>query len=235
MRIKTLLSTTKARRIAQCLLVLAVLSIFGYMGYKDLFFDKAASAESHIVAQGKSIQESISKLPADAKKPQAYYGQKRAEIALAEYHKNVIETKHGCNCGPEIDKYTQSTHAQWCTMFASWVTNEAGSPMYDEKTKSWRIANSRDFMYNLQKNGTWHSREEIKAKGLKPKLGDYMVFWRGNFDDNLGHVDVVIDLDQGNGHAGLLGGNLKDKVDYRDFPYLEFYGFLGYGHPEKEE
>ena len=46
---------------------------------------------------------------------------------------------------------------QWCTMFASWVANEAGSPLYNEKTKSWRLINSRDFAANLEKNGTWLS------------------------------------------------------------------------------
>lgn len=212
-------------------LALALVLFFGYMGYKDLIFDTAAEAEARVTQQVAVVEKETAQVE---KKPQEYYGLKRAEIALAEYRKGVIETTRGCNCGPEIDRYTEGVQAQWCTMFASWIAKEAGSPLYNEKTKSWRLINSRDFATNLQKNGTWYSREEIIAKNIKPKVGDFMVFWRGGFEDNLGHVDVVIDTEKGPGVAGLLGGNLKDRVNYRDFPYLQYYGFLGFGRPEKE-
>lgn len=222
-----------SRSVAVASLSLLILGFFGIAGYYQLFFDPTDAIGAQIAAQTAAINQKVAAQPVDAPKPQEYYGEKRAQIALAEYRKNVSETKRGCNCGPEIDKYTQGVGAQWCTMFASWVTNEAGSPLYDEKTKSWRVANSRDFMINLQQNGTFYTKEEILAKGVKPRVGDYMVYYRGSYDDKLGHVDVVIDADTGDGRAGMIGGNLKDRIKYRELPYMEHYGFIGFGRPEK--
>lgn len=200
---------------------------FGFLGYKDLFFDSTLAARDKIYAQQQE-------LPPNAPSSKQL-GLKRAQIALDEYGKNVVETSRGCNCGPEIDKYTENNHAQWCTMFASWVAQAAGSPVWSEKTNSWRIANSRDFALYLQEKGSWHSREEVIAKKLTPQLGDYIVFWRGKFEDNLGHVDVVVAApNAAAGTASLVGGNLKDRVQFREnFPYLQHYGFMGFGRPEK--
>ena len=217
------------KKLAYTTLFGAVLSFFGYVGYMDLFYDPAASATTRLQSKIATQEK-----PADSIKPKVDYGLKRAEVALAEYRKDIVESPKGCNCGPEIDKYTEGYNAQWCTMFASWVANEAGSPLYNEKTKSWRLINSRDFAANLEKNGTWYTREEVLEKGLQPKIGDFVVFWRGDFEDNLGHVDVVVDLGDKPGFAGLVGGNLDGRVKYRYFPYLQYYGFLGFGRPEKE-
>jgi hypothetical protein len=223
-----MLTKINPKNIAHVILLSLMVSFFGYVGYMDLVHDPAASAtakiQTKIAAQAK---------PSDGTSPKVDYGLKRAEIALTEYRKNIVETPKGCNCGPEIDKYTEGYHAQWCTMFASWVANEAGSPLYNEKTKSWRLINSRDFAANLEKNGTWYTSEEVLEKGLQPKIGDFVVFWRGDFEDNLGHVDVVVDLSDKPGFAGLVGGNLDGRVQYRDFSYLQYYGFLGFGRPEK--
>ena len=217
------------KKLAYATLFGAVLSFFGYVGYMDLFYDPAASATTRLQTKIADQEK-----PADSIKPKVDYGLKRAEVALAEYRKNIVESPKGCNCGPEIDKYTEGYHAQWCTMFASWVANEAGSPLYSEKTKSWRLINSRDFAANLEKNGTWYTREEVLEKGLQPKIGDFVVFFFFYFEDNVGHVDVVVELSDKPGFAGLVGGNLEGRVKYRDFPYLQYYGFLGFGRPEKE-
>lgn len=222
------ISTATQHKVIVVATLVSLVLFFGYVGYRDLFYDPTTSAEQKLASQVENLNDSV-------RKPRAYYGAKRAQIALAEYRKGVVETPMGCNCGPEVDKYTEGYHAQWCTMFASWVAKEAGSPLLNEKTNSWRILNSRDFAKNLEQNGTWYSREEIIQKGLQPKVGDFVVFWRGDFEDNLGHVDIVVDTDRSPGTAGLVGGNLSPgQVKYRDFPYLQNYGFLGFGRPEKE-
>lgn len=206
------------------------LIFFGYIAYQDLIYDASVAAQDKVVTKVASVEKEESFQPTAE-----YYGLKRAEIAIQEYRKNVIEQPLGCNCGPEIEKYTEGVHAQWCTMFASWVGKEAGSGVYNEKIRSWKIVNSRDFALYLQEHGAWYSREEVIKSGVEPRVGDYIVYWRGNFEDNLGHVDVVVDIDDKPGHADLVGGNLLDRVEYRDnFPYLNNYGFLGFGRPEKE-
>lgn len=196
-----------------------------FVGYRDLMHDPTRAVERQLQGQIAIASD------ADIAARELYYGQMRAKIALAEYKKGVKESTKGCECGPDVDKYTEGHRAQWCTMFASWVAKEAGTPVSSEMTKSWRITNSREFAEYLQKNGTWHSRDEILQKGLKPQIGDYVIYWRADFDDRLGHVDIVINPDVAPGVAGTIGGNLKDKVAYRDFPYLHDYGFMGFGRP----
>lgn len=163
-------------------------------------------------------------------------GAKRALIAIQESKSNVVESKKGCNCGERVDQYTQGLHQQWCAMFVSWVLNQSGRPLKgpDEKVP-WRITNARKIAEYLKNNGTWTSKEEAIQNNIQPKVGDIMIFWRGNFEGNLGHADIVVGLDpKVPGHASLVGGNLYDKVLYREsYYYADYYGLLGFGRPEK--
>lgn len=164
---------------------------------------------------------------------QINYGAKRALIALDEYNKNITEDVTGCNCGSEIDKYTEGSPAQWCAMFVSWVSREAGSPLVDPTSGSWKITNSRIFTDYIKQNGTFYSKEQVFKENIQPKPGDFIIFYRGKVADNLGHIDIVIEAKE-NGKADLIGGNIRDRVMYRkDFPYRDYYGFLGIGRPEK--
>ena len=197
-------------------------------------FDVAYSPSSAAALAKTTVEKTLQK-PASLTASQIL-GYKRAQIALNEYEKNVHEATKGCNCGPDVDKYTDGHRAQWCTMFASWVTNQAGAPVYSDKTKSWRITNSRDLANYLKQHGTWHSRDEMIAKNLQPQVGDCVIFWRGSYEDQLGHVDIVIANGDKLGTGDLIGGNLLDQVYYhRNIDYLggNYYPFLGFGHAEK--
>ena len=160
-------------------------------------------------------------------------GLERARIALLEYSKNIKEKTPNCNCGEDIDKYTEGLRIQWCASFASWVSKEAGTPLGN--AKNWRIGKAQDIARYLEKNGTWVSAQEAKDKNLQPQVGDFVIFWRGHFEDNLGHADIVIATNpSAPGQATLLGGNIQNKVSMREnFYYSEHYGFLGFGRPEK--
>jgi len=167
-------------------------------------------------------------------KTSEYYGAKRAQLALQEYHLGVAEESKGCDCGPEIDKYTEGHNAQWCTMFASWIAKEAGSPFINKDTGRWRINNSRDLEKYLKENGTWFTKDEVKQKNLQPKMGDFIIYWRGNYDSGLGHVDIVVNPGKTEGYAETVGGNIRGKVVMRTVPFRDSYGFLGFGRPEKQ-
>jgi hypothetical protein len=199
------------------------LTLIGYIGYADIFKDKVAAAEQVVSSKAKSTKPSS----------KGYYGVRRAEIAIKEYRKGVAESTVGCNCGPEVDVYTEGLHSQWCTMFASWVAKEAGSPLYNQKAKSWKTLNSQDFAANLKENGTWYSREEILKNGLEPEIGDYLIYWRGGQDESLGHVDIVVEPSEKTGHTGTIGGNLNARIKYRKLAFKDNYGLLGFGRPEK--
>ncbi len=160
-------------------------------------------------------------------------GLERARIALGEYKKNIKEKTPNCNCGEDIDKYTEGLRIQWCASFASWVSKQAGSPL--NSGKGWRIGKAQDIARYLEKNGTWVSAQDAKTKNIQPQVGDIVIFWRGHFEDNLGHADIVISTNPSEpGQATLIGGNIQNKVSLREnFYYSEHYGFLGFGRPEK--
>lgn len=207
----------------------ACLSIFfGYIGYNEYFSTQIN--EAHIQS---TLESSQSSQNSSIVKTGEFYGAQRAAIAMAEYRKGVKEDVRGCNCGIEVDKYTEGTNEQWCTMFVSWVTKEAGAPFVDPKNESWRIIKSRTLADYLNQTGTWYDRQEVIDGNLEPRLGDFVVFWRGNFEDNLGHVDIVVKQADANGTVGLVGGNIRDRVDYREMTYKDNYGFLGFGRIEK--
>lgn len=198
---------------------------FGLLGYNYFFAGNVQTAGATIREKIVAHQDEVSS---------EVYGLKRAQLALEEFGKNVSEEKKGCNCGPEIDKYTESSPGQWCAMFASWITREAGSPLVDLKSGSWKIANSHVFTDYLKQSGTFYDRETVLEEKIQPRVGDFIVYYRGKMEDNLGHIDIVINTTQ-DGHADLIGGNIRDQIAYRkDFPYAEYYGFMGIGRPEKE-
>lgn len=213
------------------LLIVALTVFYGYIAYQDYAKNNTKVAAQVVETK---VAEAEAQTATEPIKTSEYFGIKRAEIALAEYNKNIFEDARGCNCGTEVDKYTEGHHAPWCAMFASWVTREAGSPVHSDITDDWRITNSRDLANYLMKNGTWYSREEVISQGLRPRLGDFVIFYRGDFEDKLGHVDIVVRVDDSQGFAGLVGGNVRDRVDFRDMPFEQNYGFLGFGRPEKD-
>ena len=191
------------------------------------FTDSDTANANKLVAKYSSQQSTTVNHPPD-------YGKLRATIALQEYNKGVEESIQGCNCGPEIDKYTEGSPAQWCAMFASWVTMQAGSPMTDRINNNWRIANSRSFETNLIENGTYYSKSDIQKLSITPQLGDYVVFSRGGEESGLGHVGIIVDYDVEMKRIGMISGNFKDRIAYqRNFLYVEHDGFLGFGRPEK--
>jgi len=210
-----------------------LIGFFGYVGYRDMVYDKSTVIEHKLVAaKTVTTETTATQNPAETAKQLGY---QRAAIAVQEYQKNVYEAPRGCNCGPEVDKYTEGLHAQWCTMFVSWVTKEAGAPLKDDKTGSWKLTNSRQLATYLEKHGTWYSAAEAQQKNLQPRVGDMVIFWRGDFEDNLGHATIVVNIDKADGTADLVGGNQKDHVALsQDFPWLHNYGLLGFGRPEKD-
>lgn len=222
MRIKKTLS------ISSVTIGILVIGFFGYMGYRHFIHD-AAAAIAHLLAPH------LAAMPDDpAKRSAEQIGIKRAGIALDEYEKNVYEQPSGSNSGPEIDKYTGGNPTQWCALFVTWVTEQAGSPVWHERTQSTRIVNSRDLANYFMENGTWYDREQVINEKLEPRTGDFIIYWRGDFESNLGHVDIVVNTDGPRGTADLVGGNLNERVQLREnFPYLQNYGFLGFGRPEK--
>lgn len=211
------------------ILTLILIAFYGNVAYQNLrpnqmtLFQAAAAASINQPLNNKEVIN---------------YGAKRALIAIQENQAGVHEARKGCNCGPRVDLYTAGLHQQWCAMFTSWVFKEAGTPLQGpDPNQPWRITNARQIAEYLKKDGVWYSREKILRDHIQPRVGDVMIFWRGNFEGNLGHADIVVGVDPNKpGHASLVGGNLYDSVRYRESSYFEeYYGFLGFGRPKGEK
>jgi hypothetical protein len=208
--------------VALSFMLLAFYSTVAYASYKQPSIDH--------------IKDELSAQTIQSDTQTINYGALRAKIALGEYEKGIRETTKGCNCGPQVDQYTLGLHKQWCSMFASWVFNTAGTPLSkSSQPESWRIEQARDIAKWLQENGTWYNHEEVIKNNLVPEVGDVVIFWRGNYEGNLGHADIVISVDPSKpGTATLVGGNLGDKVTLReDYQYASHYGFMGFGRINK--
>lgn len=191
-----------------------------FVGFQQIMAKTTTSADLKVIID-RTVVDST-------KKDSTYYGLRRAEIALGEYEKGVQETPLGCNCGNEVDKYTTNNPMQWCTAFASWVSKESGLP-FENNDEKWQLTNSRKLKNYLQKEHIFISKSDMKKNNIKPQIGDFVIYYRGNFEDKLGHVDIVT----GNitdTSADLVGGNLRDRVDLRkNYPYTSHQGFLGIG------
>lgn len=161
---------------------------------------------------------------------QANHSLLRAKIALEEYRRGVKEKRKDCNCGARIDIYNDGRPQQWCATFASWVAKESGKGFENEG--HWQLKTSRQIKDYLQKYGTFYAKDKIVSENLRPKPGDFVIYYRGSQNDNLGHVDIVV----GNitdRSADLVGGNIRGTIAYRSsYPYLEYDGFIGFGRIE---
>lgn len=212
-------------KIKYSLSVLLLIMFYSFILYKSINKNNTSSIKASLYAESNNAKQSID---------QSSRGLMRAQIAVKEYEKGVKEDTKGCNCGNQVDIYTQGVNKQWCAMFVSWIFNEAETPLSRSK-ENWRISKARNIASYLESNGNWHSKEEIISKDLNPKVGDVMVFYRGNFEGNLGHADIVVEVNESKpGYASLIGGNLDDKVTLRkDFYYKDHFGLLGFGNIDK--
>jgi hypothetical protein len=83
----------------------------------------------------------------------------------------------------------------------------------------------------LERKKAFYTKQEIMNKIYVPQVGDYVISWRGNNSQDLGHVDIIINLNS-DGTADLIGGNIDDTIVYRkSYPYANSYGFQGVGRP----
>lgn len=101
-------------------------------------------------------------------------------IAQAELKKGVVEVPIGCDagnpsrkgdCGPEVNKYTDSTLEFWCADFVSWVYKQAGTPFTGGSSGGWRYPGVSGLRAWFEKNGTY----TLNSSSVTPKPGDVYI------------------------------------------------------------
>lgn len=136
------------------------------------------------------------------------------QTALVEKEKNVKEIL-GRKHSPRILEYHQATdlkatedEVSWCSSFVNWCLKQNG-------IKGTNKANARSFL-------EWGKKVPVTT----PKVGDIVVFWRGDKDGWLGHVGFY--AGEKEDKILVLGGNQGNEVN---FSYYKKSQLLGYRRP----
>lgn len=82
-------------------------------------------------------------------------------------------------------KYSQGVPEDWCADFVSWVLREAGYPLSNPNSGSWRIPG----VLTLQSYLTRTGRFRPVGDGYRPEPGDIVIYNGGDFGQ---HTNLVI-------------------------------------------
>lgn len=116
--------------------------------------------------------------------------------------------------------YSEGIEEPWCADFVSWVLNEAGQPLTNPNSGSWRIPG----VYTLQEYYQ-AARRFAEADRYRPRTGDVVMYTDGS---PLGlHTNFVVAVDD-NGIT-TVGGNEEGKIRVHTLDDAEIAGILGYG------
>lgn len=101
-------------------------------------------------------------------------------------------------------KYSEGVTEPWCADFVSWIMREAGEPLTNPNSGSWRIpgvATLQDYYQSIEAFRPYES-------GYQPKVGDVVLY---NDPGIFGqHTNIVIKNDDG--ALTTVGGNEEGKI-----------------------
>ncbi|MEV6134747.1 CHAP domain-containing protein [Nocardia sp. NPDC051990] len=118
-------------------------------------------------------------------------------------------------------KYAEGADEPWCADFVSWVLREAGTPLANPNSGSWRIPG----VYTLQEYYQGAGRFASVGSGYQPRTGDVLLYTeRSPFGQ---HTNIV--LTAANGTVTTMGGNEFGEVAIHRFALAEIPGVVGYG------
>ena len=152
-------------------------------------------------------------------------GRAALRIALAEMAAGSKEIG-GDNRGPFVEKYLNgivAPPASWCAGFVSWCFSQTpqGIP--------YRYSvGARDIRDQFKRRG-W----AFDARDQTPAPGDIVVWWRGQRDGWMGHIGLVLRVDNGILHTveGNKGG-VPAPVNTFDYVLGRMDKLLGFGRPQ---
>ncbi len=122
---------------------------------------------------------------------------------------------------PDYKKYSEGKSEPWCADFVSWIMKEAGVPLKNPNSGSWRIPGTYTLQDYYKSIGTFKDA----SSGYTPKLGDVAVYRNSPvFGD---HTNIV--LKNEDGVLTTIGGNEKGKLRVYVNTQKNHSGLLGYG------
>lgn len=125
---------------------------------------------------------------------------------------------------PAGTKYSQGAHEAWCADFVSWTMQQAGAPLKNPHTGSWRIPGT----FTLREYYESVGRFKPANSGYQPRPGDVAIYRASPvFGD---HTHIVLRNDDG--MLTTVGGNENNKIRVFANQQRNYTGLLGYGVTE---
>ncbi|MGY1947031.1 CHAP domain-containing protein [Nocardia asiatica] len=118
-------------------------------------------------------------------------------------------------------KYAEGVDEAWCADFVSWVFREAGVPLSNPNSGSWRIPG----VYTLQEYYESNGRFSPIGSGYVPRTGDVLLY--GESSPYGQHTNIVLRADDG--RVTTIGGNEFDEVRIYRFTLADLPGVVGFG------
>ncbi|WP_084489377.1 CHAP domain-containing protein [Nocardia niwae] len=121
-------------------------------------------------------------------------------------------------------KYAEGAEEAWCADFVSWVLREAGVPLANPNSGSWRIPG----VYTLQEYYESVGRFVPGGSGYHPRTGDVLLY--GESSPFGQHTNIVLRADAG--QVTTIGGNEYGEIRIHRFALDEVPGVVGVGRLE---
>ena len=131
----------------------------------------------------------------------------------------IVKTEYALN--PKGTKYSSGIEEPWCADFVSWVFNEAGVPLSNPNSGSWRIPGT----YTLREYYESIGKLKLADSGYVPKVGDIMLY--DNPSPFGQHTNVIIKNEDG--IVTTVGGNEPGGIRIVKHSTPDVAGFIGYG------
>ncbi|MGY2032884.1 CHAP domain-containing protein [Nocardia gipuzkoensis] len=118
-------------------------------------------------------------------------------------------------------KYAEGVEEAWCADFVSWVLREAGAPLANPNSGSWRIPG----VYTLQEYYESVGRFVPAGSGYRPRTGDVLLYRESSPFGQ--HTNIVLRADAG--QVTTIGGNEYGEVRIHRFALDDVPGVVGFG------
>lgn len=118
-------------------------------------------------------------------------------------------------------KYAEGVEEAWCADFVSWVLREAGVPLANPNSGSWRIPG----VYTLQEYYESVGRFVPIGSDYRPRTGDVLLY--GESSPFGQHVNIVLQAE--GGRVTTIGGNEYDEIRLSRFALEDVPGVVGFG------
>ncbi|MGK8555521.1 CHAP domain-containing protein [Nocardia gipuzkoensis] len=118
-------------------------------------------------------------------------------------------------------KYAEGVEEAWCADFVSWVLREAGAPLANPHSGSWRIPG----VYTLQEYYESTGRFVPIGSDYQPRTGDVLLYRESSPFGQ--HTNIVLRADAG--QMTTIGGNEFGQVSVHRFTLADVPGVVGFG------